>query len=420
MKRLVAAAVVGAGLNRCRIFGLPAGRQGSPRLGGVEEKMRQCIRTITAVVGTGLVVLVLLSVPSAAQAQTPPAAPGTGLALPDAATQLPALPALFHDLEGSFGKIWDMVVTAAAIVFMVLLLIGGIQYLTAAGNEESTKKARALLLDAVIGLVLVLLAWPIGRYAIEKLQLGNITISDNKSDSRGAGGGATGSTKGAMVNLSIEIVGAADGEQFKAITSRSVTALLTNRQLVSAQPRHLALTSKLVTSEQTFTTKGGKASILVPADANLLIVHLRTGKEVHRGPVPKGGTLTVDLAATITDSIRSKVRVAVLDQTKTSVVSQLEVTAATYGDLVTGVTDAEGHAELLLLSGATYTLHVNPRDATIPYTQDTSHTVPPARQVADGSFRSDTQESVFREVWTIFVHPATDRSAPPVPGAPSP
>lgn len=127
-------------------------------------------RTFAAFIGAGFVLLALLAFPGSVRADDPPAPPASSLELPKVG-DLPALPTLFQDLEGSFGTIWDMVITAAGIVFMVLLLIGGLQYLTSAGNEESTKKARALLLDAVIGLALVLLAWPIGKYAIDKLEL---------------------------------------------------------------------------------------------------------------------------------------------------------------------------------------------------------------------------------------------------------
>ena len=57
----------------------------------------------------------------------------------------------------------------AGIIFVILLLVGGIQYLTASGNEESSKKARAILMDAIIGLVIVLAAWAVGGWIIEQL-----------------------------------------------------------------------------------------------------------------------------------------------------------------------------------------------------------------------------------------------------------
>ncbi len=43
------------------------------------------------------------------------------------------------------------------IIFVVLMVYGGFQWMTAAGNPEQVKKAQKLILDAVIG-VLVLMA----------------------------------------------------------------------------------------------------------------------------------------------------------------------------------------------------------------------------------------------------------------------
>ena len=66
-------------------------------------------------------------------------------------------------------KIFDTAIIVGGILFTVLLLIGGILYLTAAGNEENTAKARKLLVEALIGLGIILAAWPVGRWIIDML-----------------------------------------------------------------------------------------------------------------------------------------------------------------------------------------------------------------------------------------------------------
>lgn len=70
---------------------------------------------------------------------------------------------------------FNIVITVASVVFVVLMLIGGMMYLASAGNDESTKKARQLMLDSVIGLVIVVTAWAVGLYVLRVLGLGDGT-----------------------------------------------------------------------------------------------------------------------------------------------------------------------------------------------------------------------------------------------------
>ena len=43
----------------------------------------------------------------------------------------------------------------------MFVIIGGYQYLTSAGNEESAEKGQKTITNAVIGLVVIILAWVI-------------------------------------------------------------------------------------------------------------------------------------------------------------------------------------------------------------------------------------------------------------------
>ncbi|MFH1536544.1 MAG: pilin [Patescibacteria group bacterium] len=60
-----------------------------------------------------------------------------------------------------------------ALVAVVMILIGGFQWMTAGGNEERIEKAKKLLIAAVIGLLIILAAWGISSYAVNVL--GNVT-----------------------------------------------------------------------------------------------------------------------------------------------------------------------------------------------------------------------------------------------------
>lgn len=52
------------------------------------------------------------------------------------------------------------------IVAVVMMIISGYMWITAGGNEERVRKARAVMFSAVIGLVVVLLSWSIIQYVI--------------------------------------------------------------------------------------------------------------------------------------------------------------------------------------------------------------------------------------------------------------
>lgn len=81
------------------------------------------------------------------------------------------VPSTFSSVSTSIGTIFNLVFAIAGAVFVILLLVGGIQYLTAAGNEEATGKARRLLVDAIVGLIIVLAAYAIGRFILGRFQL---------------------------------------------------------------------------------------------------------------------------------------------------------------------------------------------------------------------------------------------------------
>ncbi len=65
--------------------------------------------------------------------------------------------------------IFNTVISLSGAIFMIMMLVGAITYLTGAGNEEQTGKAKKIMIDAVIGLVLTLSAYGIGKMVIDAL-----------------------------------------------------------------------------------------------------------------------------------------------------------------------------------------------------------------------------------------------------------
>ncbi|MFY9484480.1 MAG: pilin [Patescibacteria group bacterium] len=130
------------------------------------------------------------------------------------ATRIENLPDRFQSLAQIVATIFNIVIGISGSIFMVLLLIGGIQYMTAAGNEENTTKAKKLLVDAVIGLVLTLSAWAIGTFILRQFYLptsgiirpgggassGGIGGGGGAGPVAGGGGPGTGSTNTNQIN----------------------------------------------------------------------------------------------------------------------------------------------------------------------------------------------------------------------------
>ena len=66
-------------------------------------------------------------------------------------------------------KILPFAFGAVGAIFVILFLVGGVQYLTSAGNEEASTKAKKLLTDAMIGLVIVLASWAVANWILNGL-----------------------------------------------------------------------------------------------------------------------------------------------------------------------------------------------------------------------------------------------------------
>jgi hypothetical protein len=65
------------------------------------------------------------------------------------------------DLKATVINIIQWVLGILALVAVVMVIWGGITWMTAGGNEERIDKAKKIISAAVIGLVIVLLAWAI-------------------------------------------------------------------------------------------------------------------------------------------------------------------------------------------------------------------------------------------------------------------
>jgi len=67
------------------------------------------------------------------------------------------------------GRIVNVVLAASGMVFLILLIYGGILYMIAGGQEDTVKKAKRLLSSSVIGLIIITSAYAASLFILDQL-----------------------------------------------------------------------------------------------------------------------------------------------------------------------------------------------------------------------------------------------------------
>ena len=70
------------------------------------------------------------------------------------------------DLKGTIAKIINIILGFLGIGAVIIILIGGFKWMTAAGNEDQIAEARKYIINGVIGLVVVFASWAIASFVI--------------------------------------------------------------------------------------------------------------------------------------------------------------------------------------------------------------------------------------------------------------
>jgi hypothetical protein len=71
--------------------------------------------------------------------------------------------------EHIVATIIKTVLSLLAVLFVVLIIFSGFQWMTAGGNEEQVKKAQARIKNAVIGLIIIVFAYAITSFVFNNL-----------------------------------------------------------------------------------------------------------------------------------------------------------------------------------------------------------------------------------------------------------
>lgn len=62
------------------------------------------------------------------------------------------------------GQIISVALSFVGVLFFILMIYAGILWMTAAGNEQQISKAKGLMMNAIIGIVIVLSAYAITAF----------------------------------------------------------------------------------------------------------------------------------------------------------------------------------------------------------------------------------------------------------------
>lgn len=96
------------------------------------------------------------------------------------------VPARFETIANIVDSAFTITIVVSGVIFVFLLLLGGVQYLTSLGNEDAAVKARKVMINAGIGLVIVLTAYALGNYVLNLLGIGaDVGTSINSQGTRG-------------------------------------------------------------------------------------------------------------------------------------------------------------------------------------------------------------------------------------------
>lgn len=95
------------------------------------------------------------------------------------------------ELQGRIKSALTTVYTWVGIIAVIVIVIGGILYMTSAGNPEKAKTAKNAIMYAVIGLVVTLMAFAITTLVIDAID-GKTPTSSGGGGGGGAGGGGGG------------------------------------------------------------------------------------------------------------------------------------------------------------------------------------------------------------------------------------
>lgn len=85
-------------------------------------------------------------------------------------------------LYATISSVITLVLSLLGVVFFLLIFYGGILWMTAAGDGAKVTKAKGIFETAIVGLIIVLMAYAISVFVISKLSAGLIQGMNESHD----------------------------------------------------------------------------------------------------------------------------------------------------------------------------------------------------------------------------------------------
>jgi len=73
------------------------------------------------------------------------------------------------ELRTGVGAIIKVALSFLGVVAIVIVLVGGFKYMTAGGKDDKLKEAKGWIISGIIGIAIILSAYAITTFVIEKL-----------------------------------------------------------------------------------------------------------------------------------------------------------------------------------------------------------------------------------------------------------
>lgn len=83
-----------------------------------------------------------------------------------------AIPQQFKTFDNTIKAAFNLTIIVSGVIFVALILYGGVLYLTSVGDEDVVGKARRIIINGAVGLVIVLTSFAIGTYVLQLLGIG--------------------------------------------------------------------------------------------------------------------------------------------------------------------------------------------------------------------------------------------------------
>lgn len=72
-------------------------------------------------------------------------------------------------ISARIGTIITTIISFVGVIFLILIVAGGLMWMTAGGSEERITKAKKLIINATVGVIIVFLSYAIVYFVMSKI-----------------------------------------------------------------------------------------------------------------------------------------------------------------------------------------------------------------------------------------------------------